>query len=33
MAMRERIEALAGKFTVSSAPDAGLKLELSIPLR
>lgn len=31
LAMRERVEALAGEFTVSSAPDAGLTVTLSIP--
>ncbi len=31
LAMRERVEALAGEFTVSSAPGAGLTVTLSIP--
>lgn len=32
LAMRERVEALAGEFTVSSAPGAGLTITVSIPL-
>lgn len=32
LAMRERVEALAGEFTVSSAPGAGLTVKVSIPL-
>ena len=32
LAMRERVESLAGKFTVSSAPGAGLTVTLSMPL-
>lgn len=32
LAMRERVEALDGKFTVLSAPDTGLTVTLSIPL-